>query len=189
MSGLGRFLLATVCGLVLAAMVHIIAVLSVPWLSEQDAFARLRGTLAADRSQLIGAHGLDNWLPRADPAAVLAACAYNLGEGPLRISARIGPIFESLSFHARGGGPFYAVTDRAAVRGALDLVLMTRRQLDEAQASEDEAEVSRDVRIVASQREGLAVIRVVAPFPSQREEAEAAAKSVLCVTQPPARRR
>lgn len=188
MSGWGRILLATVCGLVLAAMVHIVAVLSVPWLSEQDAFSRLRGTLAADRAQLIAAPGKETWLPRPDPGASVAACAYNLNEGPLRISARTGPIFESLSFHARGG-PYYAVTDRAAIRGALDLVVMTRSQLEEAQASDDGAEPSRDVRIVAPQREGLAIIRAVAPFPSQRDEAAAAAQSVLCVTQPLTRRR
>ncbi len=189
MNGWSRFLLATVCGLVLAGIVHIAAVLGVPWLSEQDAFSRLRGTLAADRSQIIAAPGQETWLPRPDPAASLAACAYNLDEGPLRVSARTGPIFESLSFHARGGGTFFAVTDRAGVRGALDLVVMTRSQLDEAQANDDGDEPSRDVRIVAPRREGLVIVRVVAPFPSQREEAETAAKSVSCVTEPlPGRR-
>ena len=189
MTGWGRVLLATVCGLVLAGIVHISAVLSVPWLSEQDAFSRLRGTLAADRSEIIAARGKETWLPRPDPAASVAACAYNLNEGPLRVSARTSPMFESLSFHARGGGIFYAVTDRAAVRGALDLVVMTRRQLDEAQTNEDEDEPSRDVRIVAPRLEGLVIVRVVAPLPSQREQAETAAKSVSCVTQPlPGRR-
>jgi uncharacterized membrane protein len=189
MSGWGRFLLATMCGLMLAGIVHIAAVLSVPWLSEQDAFSRLRGTLAADRSEIIAAPGKETWLPHPDPAAALAACAYNLDEGPLRVSARTSPIFESLSFHARGGGIFYAVTDRAALRGVLDLVVMTRSQLDEAQANEDEDEPSRDVRIVAPRREGLVIVRAVAPFPSQREQAETAAKSVSCVTEPVSGRR
>jgi uncharacterized membrane protein len=189
MSGWGRFLLATMCGLMLAGIVHIAAVLSVPWLSEQDAFSRLRGTLAADRSEIIAAPGKETWLPHPDPAAALAACAYNLDEGPLRVSARTSPIFESLSFHARGGGIFYAVTDRAALRGVLDLVVMTRSQLDEAQANEDEDEPSHDVRIVAPRREGLVIVRAVAPFPSQREQAETAAKSVSCVTEPVSGRR
>lgn len=94
MSGWGRFLLATMCGLMLAGIVHIAAVLSVPWLSEQDAFSRLRGTLAADRSEIIAAPGKETWLPHPDPAAALAACAYNLDEGPLRVSARTSPMFE-----------------------------------------------------------------------------------------------
>jgi len=179
----GRFLLATLFGLVLAGMVHLAAVFAVPWLSEQDAFSRLRGTLAADRSQSIAPPG-ESWLPRLDPAASLGACAYNLEEGPLRVSARTGALFESLSFHARGGGAFFALTDRAAVKGVLDLVVVTRRQLDEIQANEDEDEPSRDVRIVAPRSEGLVVVRVVAAFPSQRKDADAAAGSVSCVTEP-----
>jgi uncharacterized membrane protein len=180
----GRFVLATLFGLVLAGIVHLVAVLAIPWLSEQDAFSRLRGTLAADRSQVVATSGGESWLPRPDPAALLGACAYNLDEGPLRVSARTGAMFESLSFHARGSGAFFALTDRAAVRGLLDLVVLTRRQLDEVQAAEDEDEPSRDVRIVAPRSEGLVTVRVVASFPSQRKEAEAAAKSVSCVTEP-----
>ena len=98
----------------------------------------------------------------------------------MRVSARTGALFQSVSLHARAGGVFFAITDRAAVRGALDLVLMTRRQLDEALATEDPDEPSRDVRIVAPSREGLVVIRVLAAFPSQREEASEVAKSVSC---------
>ena len=106
----------------------------------------------------------------------------------MRISAQTGSLFQSLSFHARGGGVFFAITDRAAVRGALDLVVMTRRQLDEALAAEDQDEPSRDVRIVAPQREGFVVVRALAALPSLREEAEAAAKSVSCtIDQPPGR--
>ena len=181
MSDRARFLFATLCGLVLGAIVHLTAVLAMPWLSERDAFSRLRATMTADRSEIVAAPAAsDTWLPHPDPALAVSACAYNLDEGPVRISARTGPLFQSLSFHARAGGVFFAITDRAAIRGALDLVVMTRRQLDETLAAEDQDEPSRDVRIVAPQREGFVVIRVLAPFPSLREEAEAAAKSVSC---------
>jgi uncharacterized membrane protein len=190
MSDRGRFLLATLCGLVLAGIVHLTAVLAMPWLSERDAFSRLRATMTADKSELVAAPASsDTWLPQPDPAVAVAACAYNLEEGPVRISAQTGPLFESLSFHARGGGVFFAITDRAAIRGSLDLVVMTRRQLDEALAAEDEDEPSRDVRIVAPQREGLVIVRVLAGLPSLREEAETAAKSVSCtIDQPEATR-
>ena len=105
----------------------------------------------------------------------------------MRISAKTGPLFQSLSFHARGGGAFFAITDRAAVRGVLEIVVMTRRQLDEALAEEDDDEPSNDVRIVAQQREGLVVVRVLAAFPSLREAAQDAAKAVSCtIDQPPA---
>jgi uncharacterized membrane protein len=191
MSDRTKFLFATLCGLVLAGIVHITAVLAMPWLSERDAFSRLRATMTADRSELIAPPTPtgDTWLPHPDPALAVAACAYNLDEGPVRISAKTGALFQSLSFHARGGGVFFAITDRAAIRSALDLVVMTRRQLDEALATEDQDEPSRDVRIVAPQREGFVVVRALAARPSLREEAEMAAKSVSCtIDQPPATR-
>jgi uncharacterized membrane protein len=189
MSDQGRFLLATLCGLVLAGIVHLTVILAIPWLSERDAFSRLRSTMTVDRSELVAAPAADTWLPQPDPAVAVAACAYNLDEGPVRISAKTGPLFQSLSFHGRGGGVFFAVTDRAAIRGSLELVVMTRRQLDEALAMEDEDEPSRDVRIVAPNREGLAVVRVLAALPSLRDEAEVAAKSVSCtIDQVPATR-
>jgi uncharacterized membrane protein len=46
-------------------------------------------------------------VPQHDPAVALAACAFNLGEGPLRVSTRTGPLFQSLAFHARGGAVFF----------------------------------------------------------------------------------
>ncbi len=187
MSDRGRFLLATLTGLVLAGIVHVAAVLLMPSLSERDAYSRLHATHTADKSELVAAPGTgDTWLPHPDPAVAVSACAYNLDEGPVRISAQTGALFQSLSFHAKASGVFFAITDRAAIRGALDLVVMTRQQMDEALASEDEDEPSRDVRIVAPQREGFVVVRVLASFPSLREEAETAAKSVSCTIDQPA---
>lgn len=180
MSDAARLLLATLCGLAIAGLVHLLLVFGIPWFAERDAFSRLRNTMELDRAELIATDG-DLWPPRPDPAITLAACAYNLGEGPVRISAKTGPFFQSLSFHAKGSGVFYAVTDRAAVRGSLDLVVMTRAQLDEALAGEDEDDPSRDVRIVAPAPTGLVVVRVLASRPSQRAEAEAVARAVSCV--------
>ena len=185
MSETGRFVLATLCGLVLAALVHIGIVFGIPWLGERDAFSRLRSTVAAERSELVAAPGAaGTWLPRPDPALAVAACAYDLRDGPVRITTKSGPLFESLSFHSRAGGVFFAVTDRAAVRGLLDLVVMTRPQLDEALAREDEDEPSRDVRVVSPTREGLVIIRVLASQPSWRAQAEEAAKAVSCTSEP-----
>jgi uncharacterized membrane protein len=185
MSESARFALATLCGLVIAGMVHLSAVLAMPWLSEHDAFSRLADTLAADRAQIVAAPATgETWLPQPDPNLAISACAYNLADGPVRIATRTGRLFQSLSFHARGAGVFYAVTDRAAIRGSLDLVVMTRRQLDEILAREDEEDPSRDVRIVAPSSEGFAVVRVLATTPSQRQEAEDVARSVACTIDP-----
>ncbi|MET0430456.1 MAG: hypothetical protein ABW026_18410 [Microvirga sp.] len=183
MSIRGRFLIATLCGLVLAAGTHIVVILASPFLARNDAFDRLRPTLDADKAQLLSPiGGQGTWVPRPDPAATVAACAFDLANGPTRIVIKTTPLFESLSFHAKTGGIFYAVTDRAAVRDELAVVVMTPRQLDEARAADGDAEPGgqQEVRVVSPENQGFAIVRVVSPTPSQNALAEAAAKSVSC---------
>ncbi len=184
MRGFGRFVIATLCGLVLAAGVHIVSILATPYLAEDDAFAKVQPTLTAEKAQIVSAPGAaSTWMPRPDPSVAVAACAFDLRNGPIRVSARTGPNLLSFSFHKKSGGVFFAVTDRAAVRGELEIVTMTARQLDEARAAEDENEPSRDVRIVAPEQQGFVIVRVAAPTPSQRPQAEEAAKAVSCITE------
>jgi uncharacterized membrane protein len=184
MRGFSRFLIATLCGLVLAVGVHIASIFATPRLAENDAFAKIEPTLTSDNAQLISAPGAeDTWVPLPDPAIAVAACAFDLRDGPMRVSAKTGSNLLSFSFHKESGGAFFAVTDRAAVRGELEIVAMTARQLDEARANEDENEPSRDVRIVSPEPQGFVIVRVAAPTPSQRPQAEEAAKAVSCITE------
>lgn len=181
----GQLGLALVAALVLAGIAHLSAVLAIPWLSEEDAVLRLQRGVPAGSTQMTMLSEDAGWPPLRDPAAILAGCPYRLDQGPMRVSARTGILFESLSFHARGGVLYFAVTDRAAVRGALDIVVMTKAQ-QEAAVEEDGDEPSPDVRIVAPHPEGVVIVRVLAGLPSQRAEAEALAKAVSCTTEAPA---
>ena len=69
------------------------------------------------------------------------------------------------------------------MRGELEIVAMTARQLDEARAAEDENDPSRDVRIVAPEVQGFVIVRVIAPAPSLRPQAEEMAKAVSCTAE------
>lgn len=187
-----RFAYATLVGLVLAGIVHIAAVLAIPRLSDADALARARSSESLDHPQpvYVVATGDDPapaeaWLPIPDPAVAVGICAYDLADGPMRVSARTGPMALSLAAHGRRGA-FYAVTDQAAVRGALDLVILTRAQYDAALAEDDENDPSRDVRIVATDTRGFVVVRVLAGLPSQRPAANATVQAVSCTTDTPA---
>lgn len=184
MRGYSRFLIATLCGLILAVGVHIVSILATPHLAEHDAFAKIERTLTTEKAQIVSAPGgEDTWMPLPDPAIAVAACAFDLRDGPMRVSAKAGANLLSFAFHKQSGGVFFAVTDRAAVRGELEIVAMTARQLDEARAAEDENEPSRDVRIVAPEQQGFVIVRVAAPTTSQRPQAEEAAKAVSCITE------
>lgn len=198
----GKLVLATATGLVLAGMTHIGAILLMPWLSEQDAYSRLSPTATADAAVLIAAPRGDafadpdaraarpTWMPLHDPALAVGACAYDLADGPLRVSAPDGDLFQTLSLHARGAGAFYAVTDRAAVRGRLELVIATQAQLDALVAREEDGPESApedgfgDLRVVAPTPRGFVLARALAAFPSEAERAVALVEAVSCAIEP-----
>ena len=101
----GRFLIATLCGLVIAAGVHIVAILASPRFAEQDAFGRVQSTLTADtRADHQRAGGANTWLPLPDPAVAVAACAFDLRDGPMRVAAKTGSLILSFRFHTKTGG-------------------------------------------------------------------------------------
>lgn len=191
MSRRSRFLLATACGLVLAGIAHIATVLAIPYLAEGDAFSRAQGSEALDHPQMV--HTLatqaepappKGWLPVPDPTVSVGVCAYDLDDGPMRVSAKTGSLALSIAIHGRNGA-FYAVNDQAALRGVLELVVMTRAQYEEDLAEEDEDKVNRDVRVVAPETKGFAVVRAVAGLPSQNGAANAAVEAVSCTIDAP----
>lgn len=177
------WLLATLAGLVLAAIVHIVAVLLVPRLSESDAASAYLLLGGNGKTELVtgpnAARGLPE-LKEADPAVAIAACSYDLTGGPMRIVARTGLVPLGLTLHRRGGGVLYAVTDRAAIRGVIEFILLTEEQLAERLARDVDGESVRELRVVADALEGLVVARALAGRQSDRADAEALAASVAC---------
>ncbi|SEF63080.1 DUF1254 domain-containing protein [Bosea lathyri] len=179
----GRFVLATIAGLVLAGIVHIVTILLIPILSERDANTAYRMLGSGGRAELLPSPGGTRDLPplrEADPAAVTAVCSYDLSAGPMRVVARAGSLPLGLTLHRRGGGVLYAITDRAAIRGVVEFLVMTEEQRDERIAQDDDGEVNRELRIVSDTAQGLIVARVLAKRPSDRADAEALATGVAC---------
>lgn len=179
--GLRRLLLLTLMGLVLAGIVHILAVLLIPPLAERDAASAYAALGSGGHAELVTPPpaGLPA-LAEPDPSSVSAVCSYDLGAGPVRVVAQTGSLPLGLTLHRRGGGVAYAITDRAAIRGVLEFVVMTQEQLDERLAQDEEGETSRELRVVSSSPQGLIVARVMLRRAVDRSEAEALATSVAC---------
>ncbi len=183
MSVFARFVLATLCAIILAAIAHITAILVMPWTSANHAAERLVATSTAERPQLISGPGVETWLPLPDPSVAVAACAYDLAEGPFRFSTSSSAMMHSVSFHSRGAGVFFAVTDRATSASGLDIVVMTQEQRDIFETL-PAAEDDRALRVVAPEASGFAIIRVLSPLSSQAQSALAEAQQASCVIEP-----
>ncbi|MFJ5368354.1 hypothetical protein ACIPIA_03945 [Bosea sp. CER48] len=181
--GLTRFLMCTLAGLILAAIVHIVAILAVPSLSRRDAADVYRELGTEGHAELIPAPGAARGLPalrEADPNVAIAICSYDLSAGPVRVVARTGTLPLGLTLHQQGGGVIYAITDRAAIRGVLDFLVLTEAQRDERIAEDEEGETSRELRVVSDTTQGLIVARVLVRLPSDKADAEALATGVAC---------
>lgn len=184
MTSFSRFLLATASGLVLGLIIHLAVILIMPSLSGRDAFGRLNSPPSNLAEGFVlsqsGQNGLP-WLYFSDPVASMAVCSYHLDEGPYVVSVHTDAPFQSVSFHARGGGVFFAVTDRAEVRGQLDFIVATDDQIEQITTASDYDELySRHIRVPAPSIEGLVVIRSLAPSPSFKPKAENAAALADC---------
>jgi uncharacterized membrane protein len=82
--------------------------------------------------------------------------------------------------HARHGQIFYSMTDRSATRGKLDVLLVTRQQLDVVEANDPEDELPQDLRIIAPTMEGFLLFRALAEFPGEMAQAQARIRSLTC---------
>lgn len=172
-SGLRTILFTLVAGLVLGAAIHLAVVLALPRLGSSSAYQRFAQTVAPLQTVPFRP-------PQADPATELSACRFDLTDGPVRIRAPVRDLLESLSVHGIHGGVIYALSDRGASGGVIDLTLMTQSQFDEAQAQDDVDQPSQDLRITVPAPLGLVVLRVLVPFESRRAQARELADGLAC---------
>lgn len=182
-AALRRLALATLAGLVLAGIVHIVTILLIPVLSDRDATSAYLALGSAGKAETISTEAGDRPLPslrEADPVAATAVCGYDLGDGPIRVVAHTGALPLGLTVHRRGGGVLYAITDRAAIRGTIEFIVLTEQQLSERIARDDQGEAARELRILSDTSQGLIVARALAKLPSDRSDAEALATGVAC---------
>jgi uncharacterized membrane protein len=165
----------------LAGIAHLLAVLLIPRYAQRDAASVFVAAGESGRADLIAASAdPDAGIRDADPLTAMAVCGFDLEDGPFRITARTGQTPLSISLHLRGGGVFYAVTDRAAQRGVIEFVVLDRLQHDRRVAADDDGEGQQELRVIAPARQGIAVARALVRQPSDRPLAEALVKLMAC---------
>jgi len=198
MSIVGRFAFATLCALVLASIAHVGAILLLPFVSQQDALSRLQPVRVDGEAVLLSGPETRGWSTHHDPATALSACAYDLSEAPLRVTFGTGAHFQSASFHSRGSGVYFTLTDRAVEGTQMDVLIMTPEQRFEDEArraasadAEDRAPTVRaqdplagGIRVTAPEPQGFVAFRVLAPLPGLAETATERALSARCTPFP-----
>jgi uncharacterized membrane protein len=107
------WILWTLAGLVLGIVVHLTTILYLPRAATNDAYSRLATTAGINTVVPLPQPGPEGAImPYMDPAFASAVCRYDLGNGPLKLTAPVSQAFTSVSFYTRYGTAFYAITDR-----------------------------------------------------------------------------
>ncbi|PPD45606.1 MAG: hypothetical protein CTY15_04295 [Methylocystis sp.] len=170
--------------LLIAGVVHIVSVLLMPAVAPKDAYARaLAAVGGAQPARLVAlapmAPGAEI-LPFEDPAFAEGLCVYDLSKGLLRVSAPAdGEDYLAISFHALAGRLYHAITDRAAIKGKIDIVIGDGRQIEALQAATEEAP-PQEVRLTAPTKRGFVLVRSFAKRPSDQARARERLNTVSC---------
>jgi len=178
-----RWLLWTLAGIILGGIVHLGTILALPRTASQDAYARLAPITAVNTMTPIprptAAKAL---LPFMDPSFAVAVCRYDLGNGPIKLTAPVSQAYTSVTFYTRRGVAYYGINDRSAGRRTIELLLMTKAQHDDM--PEDSEVTAADRLIIESPSPtGLIVIRALSPEPGLMPMAQASVAAARCATQ------
>jgi len=167
-------LFAILTGLVGAALLHIIIILSLPQFTLQDAAARVEALGDANQFYLLDSGTTPAGLTNGDPYLQVAVCSFSLDETPIRLMAEGDVPFWSLAIYDSKGNEVFSMNDRTAVDGAMDLLLASPTQINGVRKTlASQAEDTILVEMAAD--DGYAVLRTFAPLPSM----DAAARTFL----------
>lgn len=171
------WLIWSISVLCVAGLTHIIIILALPHLLAERSYAQLSKMAKAQELTMLKSLPA----PFADPLLAQGLCLYDLSKGISHIHATTVPgRFLSFSFHAKTGQIFYALTDRAAQNGNIDVIISNENQLDSLADDDDENTAVKDLRLVAPIEQGFILIKALRTFPTEAPEAAALVQSVNC---------
>ncbi len=178
-----RVLLTVLAGILLGFVVHLAAILTLPRIATQDAYARISQLTPVNRvTRLAPVSPANEPMPFMDPAFAMAVCRYDLGEGPIKLRVPVSQAYTSVSFYTRNDVAYYAINDRSAGRRVIELDLMTEAQHAELPEEEDVTAADRLI-IDSPTRSGVILMKALAPEPGLMPQAQASLAAASCQVQ------
>ncbi len=175
---LAYFLLLT---LVLAGLLHILAILALPHLSSQTAWQRL--SKAGEPNTMVRlAPGKDGKqvLPMMAPDIRYAVCRFDLKDGPVRLITPTENDLWVVALYTPSGENFYAVTAEDLVRPLFNLIIATENQTVIEEGVDAPVEADQVAVVRSPTFQGLAVIRAPLKGQSEAASAEKALANAYC---------
>ncbi|KZM49211.1 hypothetical protein [Labrenzia sp. OB1] len=173
-------ILATLC---LAAVIHILVVLSIPRNVQHSAYDNI-ATYGIDRqfNLLPDVKPGQEALPDLDPAMKHAACRFQLADGPVLFDASIPVSFWSIGLFNAAGEAVYSLNNRTAGAERLSMLVLTTPQLSILR--ENPPENLEDLIVIETPEpiSGFALLRAYVPHSSKADEIDLALRAARCGT-------
>ena len=170
-----------VLGLVLAGLIHIVAVLALPALAPKSGYGRLASFGPANTmTQIPPAAPGQQVLPMMGPDIRYAFCRFDLADGPVRLNAKVANELLLIALYTPEGQNFYSVVAPDMKRPEIDLIIITGDQVV-AEAGVDAPESSENVIVINSPvSDGIALLRMPLIGPSRASHVERALSAASC---------
>jgi uncharacterized membrane protein len=168
----------------LAGAIHIVAILLVPYLAEQNGWSRLVDHAGEDAfAELPAAGSEQERVPGLDPLFVNGACRLNLDEAPAGITVDARDRFWSVALYDPQGTIVFSLNDRTAVQGRLDMIVVNPAQ-NERLREAPTIEVESTIIAESPSDDLVAILRLYAPTRPVREDARRIMAEAECLPAP-----
>lgn len=165
-----KLVFAVFVGLVGAAVLHLIILLSTPHFSNRDAYTRSLAQGAPNLFHLLNENREKTSLSSGDPFMRVAVCTFDVAEKPTRLAAFGVVPFWSVSVFDSASNEIFSMNDRTSAGGEMDILVANQVQLAALRKAQPEG-LSKSILVEAGQSKGYAVLRTMVPQPSFSEEA------------------
>jgi uncharacterized membrane protein len=166
-------------GVVGAALLHVIIVLSLPSFTGIDAYTKLSAYDADQTFVRFGAKPDTMGFSNGDPYLRSAACLFSVASQPVHLTAEGKVPFWSFAVYDSDSNEVFSMNDRSQAGGDLDAIIASPDQLAAIRKSNPDV-ISESVLIEMPRPEGYIVLRALAPSPSLENAANTFLDSAQC---------
>jgi len=157
-----RILLWLLGGLFLGGIIHIVVILGLPLLAEENTWSRISALEAKNRMLILPPveAGKPNPL-QLDPELVYGLCRVDLAEGPAYLSGRLPDAFWSLAIFNEAGIVTYSTTNRDGIGQTVELGIFNAAQT--RLLAQQQLDIEEGLLVVEAQTDQLAILVRLSP--------------------------
>lgn len=167
--------------LLLAGVIHLVAVLGLPYLAPSSAWERLSGLSETNKMLVLPVAGPEHQsLPMMAPDIRYAICRFDISEGPVRLSTQILDDFWVIAFYTPSGYNFYTISGGELKRDKIEIVISTKKEAIFEIGANILDDIDDLIVVASPEHTGIAMVRAPLAGPNYAQRTEAALDRANC---------